>query len=54
MEAGRIVISYEVAESGELLTSYYVKGDLPVVVQLGLLEMTKDTILHPAPDTDED
>lgn len=52
MNAGRIVINYEMTESGELLVNHYVKGDLPVVVQLGLLDLTRDTILHPPTDED--
>lgn len=47
MNAGRIVINYELGANGELLVNHYIKGDLPVVTILGLLDLTRDTILHP-------
>lgn len=48
---GKITISYDLADDGDIHTVLDVEGDLPVVVQLGLLELAKDTILNP-PDDD--
>lgn len=46
MQLGRIVITYEVAEDGTMPTQLLVDGDIPLAVQLGLLELAKDTILR--------
>ena len=52
MDIGRITIDYTVTDEGDLQTSYTVDGDLPIVTQLGIIELAKDTILHPPADED--
>ncbi|VEW13518.1 Uncharacterised protein [Brevibacterium casei] len=48
-----ITISYEMDDLGDLLTNVNIEGDIPIVTQLGLLEMAKDSILIGI-DGDED
>lgn len=45
MNVGSITITYEIDEDGDMLTGVSIEGELPVVTQLGLLELAKDTIL---------
>lgn len=52
MDIGRLIIDYTVTEDGDLQTALTVEGDLPVVTQLGIIELAKDTILHPPIDED--
>lgn len=49
---GKITITYDLASDGDIHTVLDVEGDLPIVVQLGLLELAKDTILNPPDDDD--
>jgi hypothetical protein len=51
---GTLKIHYVLDEDGDILTGVEVEGEIPVVVQLGLLEMAKDTILNPPDDDDDD
>ena len=44
---GKITVDYYLAENGRMITYLEVEGDLPMIVQLGLLDMARDTILHP-------
>lgn len=53
-EVGRITITYTAWEDGDLVINHEIDGDLPVVVQVGLLEMTKDTILAEDAVADDD
>lgn len=46
MKVGSITITYEMMDDGDIITGLNVDGDLPVVTQLGLLELAKDTILQ--------
>lgn len=48
-----ITISYEMDDLGDLVTNVNIEGDIPIVTQLGLLEMAKDSILIGI-DGDED
>lgn len=50
---GYIHIDYRLASGGDIITSVDTDGDLPLVTQLGLLEMAKDTLLHPPTEPDE-
>ena len=43
---GFIHITYEVGETGEVETSVTTDEDLPLVIQLGLLDMARDTLLR--------
>ena len=52
MEIGRIEIEVTMSEDGDMLINYESTGDMPVVMQLGILEMTKDTILN-GPEDEE-
>lgn len=45
MEIGSIVITYSMADDGDLITDVSVEGDIPIATQLGLLELAKDSIL---------
>lgn len=40
-----IHINYRLGEDGDMLTDVDVTGDIPIVTQLGLLELAKDSIL---------
>lgn len=53
MNAGNINISYDVWPDGDIVTAVNVEGDIPLVTQLGLLELAKDTILKKAAGEDE-
>lgn len=52
MRIGSIVITYSMADDGDLLTDVTVEGDIPVATQLGLLELAKDSILIGVVDDD--
>lgn len=54
MNAGNIKISYDVWPDGDIVTAVDVEGDIPLVTQLGLLELAKDTILKKAAGEYED
>lgn len=45
-ELGSIHIKYYIGDSGDMLVNHVAEGDLPVALQVGLLELTKDTILR--------
>ena len=45
MEIGSVVITYSMADDGDLITDVSVEGDIPIATQLGLLELAKDSIL---------
>lgn len=53
MVVATITISYEMDDLGDLVTNVNIEGDIPIVTQLGLLEMAKDSILIGI-DGDED
>ena len=42
---GSIRITYDLWENGDIVTQVHTEGDLPLVIQLGLLEMAKDTLI---------
>lgn len=52
VEVGRVVITLEATEDGDLLTDIDA-GDLPLVTVLGLLAMSSDSLLHPAREDDQ-
>lgn len=52
MVIGRIEIVVIVSEDGDMRIHHSCSGDLPVVTKLGVLEMTKDTILN-GPEDEE-
>ena len=52
MEVGKIEITITLAEDGDMVFSHEVTGDLPLAVQLGILEMTKDWMLN-GPEDEE-
>lgn len=52
MQVGSITITYSMADDGDMLTDVSVDGDMPVVTQLGLLELAKDSILIGTVDDD--
>lgn len=54
MNAGNIKISYDVWPDGDIVTAVNVEGDIPLVTQLGLLELAKDTILKKAAGEDHE
>lgn len=45
-EIGRIEITYVIEDNGDMITGVDVKGDIPFVTQIGLLEMAKDTLMN--------
>lgn len=45
MVVATITITYEMDDRGDLVTNVNIEGDIPIVTQLGLLEMAKDSIL---------
>ncbi|AVJ51033.1 hypothetical protein FDJ44_gp42 [Microbacterium phage Pikmin] len=45
MRAGSITVTYDLWEDGDIITEVSTEGDLPLVIQLGLLEMAKDTLI---------
>lgn len=54
MNLGSITISYELDDDGDMITGVSIDGDLPIVTQLGLIELAKDTILRMDPEDGED
>lgn len=50
---GSITITYDVAEDGDLITGWHVDGDIPLVVGLGLLDMTRDSMLRDDEEEDQ-
>lgn len=52
MIAGQMTVTYEVWPDGDIVTNLTVEGDIPLVTQLGLLELAKDTILKKAAGED--
>jgi hypothetical protein len=46
VQLGRLIITYELEQDGTMPTTLSVEGEIPVAVQLGLLELAKDTILR--------
>ena len=53
MKIGFIHIDYTLQPDGDVTTSVDCEGEIPLVTKLGLLEMAKDTLLHPEPDTED-
>lgn len=53
MNVGSITITYNMADDGDMLTDVSVEGELPIVTQLGLLELAKDSILIGTVDDDD-
>lgn len=52
-EIGRIEIAYVIEDDGDIVSEVEVKGDIPFVTQIGLLEMAKDSLFNGL-DDDED
>lgn len=52
MDIGRITIDYWLTDEGDLQTGVTVEGDIPLVTQLGIIELSKDSLLHPPTDED--
>lgn len=52
-EIGRIEITYVIEDDGDIVSEVEVKGDIPFVTQIGLLEMAKDSLFNGS-DDDED
>lgn len=52
-EIGRIEITYVIEDDGNIVSGVEVKGDIPFVTQIGLLEMAKDSLFNGS-DDDED
>lgn len=50
---GYIHIDYTIAPDGDLQTRLDFEGDIPLVTQLGLIELAKDSLLNP-PESDEE
>ena len=53
MKIGFIHIDYTLERDGSITTGLDCEGDIPLVTQLGLLEMAKDTLLHPPTDPED-
>lgn len=53
LDIGYIHIDYQIQDDGEITMHLDVDGDLPVVTQLGLLELAKDTVLNQDPEEEE-
>ena len=53
MKIGFIHIDYALQSDGEVTTSVNCDGEIPLVTQLGLLEMAKDSLLHPPADQED-
>lgn len=51
---GTITITYDMTDDSDMLTGVSVDGDMPIVTQLGLLDLARDTILAGCYDTEED
>jgi hypothetical protein len=50
VKIGKLVVHYWLDDSGEPLTRVDQTGDMPdqpIIVKLGLLDLAKDTLLHP-------
>lgn len=45
-EIGRIEITYVIEDDGDIVSEVEVKGDIPFVTQIGLLEMAKDSLFN--------
>ena len=43
---GKITLTYDLWEDGDIVTGFTVEGDIPVIAQLGMLRMAEDTILR--------
>lgn len=52
-QIGFIHIDYTLERDGSIITGLDCEGDIPLVTQLGLLEMAKDTLLHPPTDPED-
>lgn len=46
IEMGKITITLTAQEDGDMVIDYESTGDMPLAMQIGVLEMTKDTILN--------
>lgn len=53
LKIGYIHIDYTMQEDGDITTSVDTEGDLPLVVQLGIIELSKDTLIHPPQEEEE-
>lgn len=53
MKIGFIHIDYTLQPDGDVTTSVDCEGEIPLVTKLGLLEMAKDTLLHPELDPED-
>jgi hypothetical protein len=52
VEIATLTIRYTLRENGDAIVSHDIDGDIGLATLLGLLELTRDTLLHP-PDHDE-
>lgn len=46
MQLGSITITYEMSDDGHMDTGLTIDGDMPIITQLGLLDLARDTILR--------
>lgn len=46
-------ITYDMTDDGDMLTGVSVDGDMPIVTQLGLLDLARDTVLAGCYEADE-
>ena len=53
LKIGYIHIDYTLQPDGDITTSVDANGDLPLVTQLGIIELAKDTLLHPPTEEEE-
>lgn len=44
---GSITISYHLGSDGETYVNHTVDGDIHLILALGMLDMTRDSMLHP-------
>ena len=51
---GTITITYDMTDDGDMLTGVSVDGDMPIVTQLELLDLARDTILAGCYDTEDE
>lgn len=54
LELGEIVLTYSITEDGDIMSGLSITGEIPVAMQLGLLELAKDTILRGIYEDDDE
>lgn len=50
---GYIHIDYTLQDDGDIAVAVDTDGDLPLMTQLGLIELAKDTLMHPPTEKEE-